>query len=341
MLAAVYNGVNQFELAEYPLRKLNNGEVLIEINYCGVCGTDHHIISGKAHANIPVILGHEFSGVITDKGHNVNDFQIGDKVVVDPNIYCGKCRYCRKGKVQFCENHQALGVTVDGGFAEYVIVPTSQIYLLPNNFDLSIAAFAEPLSCCLRGIEQAEIKPGNTVTIIGGGSIGLLMVQLVKLSGAAKIILVEPIESRKQIGLKLGADIAFSPDDKNLVKSIFDYTDGGTDVAIECVGKSETVELSLKLIAKGGTIVVFGLAAKDEVIELNLQELFRNEIKIHNSFLNPFTFDAAVKLLVSGRINLNGIPTSKIQLKDIKDIFNRVDHTRIIKSQVTNKNKEE
>ncbi len=336
MLAAVYNGVNQFDLSEYPLRQLDSGEVLVGVSYCGVCGTDHHIIYGKAPANIPVILGHEFSGVVTDKADNVNDFQIGEKVAVDPNIYCGKCKYCRKSKVQFCENHQALGVTLNGGFAEYSIVPSSQIYSLPNDFDLSLAAFAEPLSCCLRGIEQAEIKPGDTVTIIGGGSIGLMMIQLVKLSGAAKIILVEPIESRKQIGLKLGADIAFSPNDKNLVKSIFDYTDGGTDVAIECVGKKETVELSLKLAAKGGRIVIFGLAAKNETIELNLQELFRNEIKIHNSFLNPFTFDAAVKLLVSGKINLTGIPTSKVQLKDIKDIFNRVDHTRIIKSQVTN-----
>jgi len=336
MLAAVYNGVNQLDLLEHSIRQLKGGEVLIKVSYCGVCGTDHHIISGKAPAKIPVILGHEFSGVIVDKADNVNEIQIGDKVAVDPNIFCGKCKYCRKAMVHFCENHHALGVTLDGGFAEYAVVPSSQIYSLPNEFDLSLAAFAEPLSCCLRGIKQADIKPGDTVAIIGGGAIGLMMIQLVKLSGAAKVILVEPIESRKKIGLKLGADIAFSPDDKNLVKSILDYTDGGTDVAIECVGKKETVELSVNLVSKGGCIVIFGLASKNETIELNLHELFQKEIKIHNSFLNPFTFDAAVKLLVSGKINLNDIPTSKVQLKNIIDIFKNVDHTRIIKCQVTN-----
>jgi len=335
MLAAVFNGKKNIVLEDYSLKPLGVSELLIKVAFCGICGTDKHIYEGKAPSSIPVILGHEYTGIVVERGNSYSKFNIDDKVAIDPNIYCGSCEYCRKGKVNFCENHNALGVTLNGGFAEYSIVPDSQAYLIPKDFNLSLAAFAEPLSCCLRGMEKAGIKHGDSVIIVGGGAIGLMMVQLVKIAGTAKIILVEPELLKRNLGIELGADYAFSPANDNLSEVINDLTQSQTDVIIECVGKSETVELAVKLAGKGSKIVIFGLAPSDHNITLNLQYLFKNEITILNSYLNPFTFKPAVDLLIAGRINVQKLITNQIVLKNINNIFhNNIDSS--IKQQIIN-----
>lgn len=336
MLAAVFNEKGNINLGEYPLRQLEQKELLIKVAYCGICGTDRHIYNGDAFSSLPVILGHEYSGVVADKGDNCNEYDIGDKVAIDPNIYCGNCKYCKIGKVNFCEKRRALGVTLDGGFAEYAIVPVSQIYFLPADFDLSVAAFSEPLSCCLRGVENADIKPGNTVVIIGGGSIGLLMVQLVRNAGASKIILIEPDVNKRKLGIELGADYSLNPNEERTSAKINELTDSEVDVVIECVGNKNTVEQAIKLAGKGGKVVIFGLAPKDHTITLNLQYLFQNELRIFNSFLNPYTFKPAVDLLVSKKINVEKLVTKKILLKDINSFFQNDELVNNIKVQLTN-----
>lgn len=341
MLAAVYKGDKQFDLTEYPVRNLNEGEVLVKVNSCGICGTDHHILAGKTYANVPVILGHEYSGTVVDKAEGIERVALGDKVVIDPNIYCGKCKYCRKGMINFCENHQALGVTINGGFAEYSHVPVSQIYRLPTDFNLSEAAFAEPLSCCLRGIQQAEIKVGDSVVIIGGGSIGLIMIQLARMSGASNVILIEPLLHKREIAFKLGADLTLDPNESDSIDKLIDYTNGGAEVAIECVGMNKTVEMSLDLVDRGGTVVIFGLAPVVAEAKLNLQKMFQKEIRIHNSFLNPYTFETAVNLLTTRKINVSDLLTHQTPLENIKELFYSNDLSGNIKIQVTNLNKEE
>lgn len=336
MLAAVFNGNKNIDLCDYSLRTLEKDELLIKVVCCGVCGTDRHIYEGKAPSSIPVILGHEFSGIIVKKGDSDSIFNIDDKVAIDPNIYCGHCDYCRKGMVNFCKNLKALGVTVNGGFAEYSIIPISQAYLLPQDIDLSIAAFSEPLSCCLRGIEHADIKSGNTVVVIGGGSIGLLMVQLVKNSGASKIILVEPDSSKQKLGIELGADYSLNPYDEKIFEEINDLTGSQVDIVIECVGNKDTVGYAIKLAGKGGKVVIFGLAPKDQNLTLNLQYLFQKELKIFNSFLNPFTFKPAIDLLVNKKINVQKLLTKQIHLKNITDIFSETFISGNIKVQIIN-----
>ena len=321
MQAAVFAGVKNIVLENFSLSPLEKNELLIKVACCGICGTDKHIYSGKAHAKVPVILGHEFTGIVVEKGSDHSNINIGDAVAIDPNIYCGYCNYCKKGKVNFCENHKALGVTLNGGFAEYSIVPLSQIYLIPKDFDLTLAAFAEPLSCCLRGMLQAKIKHGDSVIIIGGGTIGLIMVQLVKLAGAAKIILIEPETLKQNLGIELGADYSFKPNDDKIFNVINDITEYQTDVILECVGKSESVELAVKLANKGSKVVIFGLAPSDHNVTFNLQYLFKNEISILNSYLNPYTFKAATDLIIAGKIHLQKLITNQVQLKNINNIF--------------------
>lgn len=338
MLVALFTGIKDITLQDYSLRTLEKNELLVKVAYCGVCGTDRHIFEGKASASIPVILGHEYSGVIVDKGSAVENFTVGDNVAIDPNIHCGYCEYCRIGKVNFCSNHKALGVTLNGGFAEYSIVPASQAYRVPNDFELSVAAFAEPLSCCLRGIEHAEIKPGNKVVIIGGGSIGLIMVQLVRNAGASKIILVEPDMFKQKLGAELGADFTLNPADEKLFAKINEITDAHTDIVIECVGKTESVQNAIKIAGKGGKVVIFGLAPAEHNITLNLQHLFQNELKIINSFLNPFTFKPAIDLLVQDRINVQRLITKQVYLKDINKVFFNNEFANNIKVQIINNN---
>ncbi len=336
MIAAVFNGNKNIDLCDYSLRTLEKDELLIKVVCCGVCGTDRHIYEGRAPSSIPVILGHEFSGIIVEKGDSDSVFNIGDRVAIDPNIYCGHCDYCRKGMVNFCKNLKALGVTMNGGFAEYSIVPISQAYLLPQDIDLSIAAFSEPLSCCLRGIEHADIKSGNTVVVIGGGSIGLLMVQLVKNAGASKIILIEPDSYKQKLGIELGADHSLSPYDEKILEEIEELTNSQVDVVIECVGNKDTVDYAIKLAGKGGKVVIFGLAPKDQNLTLNLQYLFQKELKIFNSFLNPFTFKPAIDLLINKKISVQKLLTKQIHLKDITDIFSDTIISGSIKVQIIN-----
>ncbi|NWF88903.1 MAG: zinc-dependent alcohol dehydrogenase family protein [Ignavibacteriaceae bacterium] len=339
MLAAVFTEKKNIDVCDFSLRTIQKNELLIKVASCGVCGTDRHIYDGVAPSSIPIILGHEFSGIIVEKGDSNNEFMVGDKVAIDPNIYCWQCNYCKKGMVNFCKNLKALGVNINGGFAEYSIVPSSQVYRLPNDFNLNLAAFAEPLSCCVRGIENADIKPGNTVVIIGGGSIGLIMIQLVQNSGASKIILVEPCDYKRQLGLDLGADFSIDPNDHLAFKAIEDLTNSQVDIVIECVGKNTTVEDAIKIAGKGGKVVIFGLTPADQNIVINLQSVFHKELKIINSYLNPFTFKKAVDLLINSRINVKKLISRQVYLKDITDVFNNnLDVQHIVKTQIINFN---
>ncbi len=335
MLAALFTGNKNIVVGDYSLRTLQKNELLIKVACCGVCGTDRHIYEGKAPSSIPVILGHEFSGIIEECGDKDPDYTIGRHVAVNPNIHCGYCDYCKRGKIHFCENHKALGVTLNGGFAEYTIVPKAQTYLLSCDFDLSVASFAEPLSCCLRGIQQADIKPGDKVVVIGGGTIGLMMVQLAKNAGAANVTLLEPDSSKRRTGIELGADLAFDPSEPGLDLKIKDNLPSQTDVIIECVGKSDTVKQAVQLAGKGTKIVIFGLAPYDHEVTFNLQYLFRNELTILNSYLNPFTFAPAVDLLVTGRINVRKLISDRITLSNINSIFLNNSNSSI-KQQIIN-----
>lgn len=189
MKAVVFEAVNEFVITDFPDPELTADEVLVKVAACGLCGTDLHILKGEYPSTFPLIPGHEFAGAIVQVGPAVKEFKPGDRVCIDPNIYCRRCSFCRQGKVHLCENLFPIGVRRHGGFAEFCAVPQSQVYSLPGHVDFTEAALAEPLSCVLHGIELAEIRPGRTVLILGGGAIGGLLTQLARLAGAARVIL--------------------------------------------------------------------------------------------------------------------------------------------------------
>ncbi|HMD14759.1 MAG TPA: alcohol dehydrogenase catalytic domain-containing protein, partial [Bacteroidota bacterium] len=170
MKVAQFEKENELIVRSKTLRSLEDGEVLIQVQACGVCGTDVHIVEGSARSAPPVVLGHEYSGVVTDVAKRVTDVSVGERVAVDPNISCGTCFFCRRGLVHLCENLRALGVDIDGGMAEYCIVPLRQVYILPQAMIPEVAVFIEPVSCAIHGIDLAKIKTGDTVVIVGGGT---------------------------------------------------------------------------------------------------------------------------------------------------------------------------
>ncbi|MDD5765445.1 MAG: zinc-dependent alcohol dehydrogenase family protein [Candidatus Marinimicrobia bacterium] len=319
MRAAVYDGTN-LNLTDKPLRAVAADEVLLKIAVCGVCGTDIKIVAGQSYVTPPVVLGHEYCGYVIETGTQVTSLEPGDFVAIDPNISCGQCQYCRRGQVNLCENLQALGVDIDGGFAEYCIAPAKQCFRLPENTDPVQAALLEPLSCAIYGFQKAAIKPGDSVLIFGGGLIGILMLKLARLSPARQIIVVEPDAQRRKICLKLGADLAFSADEKS-ESEIFKITQGGAEVVIECAGVLPAVEQALRLVKNGGRVVIFGVSPSEQKLPVAPYEIYRRDISITGSFLNPFTFKTAVDLFSAGRIDFDDIEINSFRLSGIMDAF--------------------
>lgn len=320
MKAAVFYGVNDIRIEEREIREPGPGEVLVKNRAAGVCGTDVHIYGGEKGASDvdpPVVLGHEYSGEIIRVGKGVTNVQVGDHVTVDPNIYCGICDACRNGKKQMCEHMMAIGVNFDGGFAEYSTVPAAQCLKVNNSLSFEAAALSEPLACCIHGIDRAEIRPGNSVCIIGGGAIGLMMVQLAKLSGASAVILSEPVAMRREAALKAGADHVIDPLAGNVREQVCKITGtGGASVVIECAGLPVTAGQAVDAAMRGATILMFSVPSPDAVYQINQFDIFKKELTIRGSFVNPDTHQRAVNLLNSGLINTDIIITHRYGVED-------------------------
>ena len=323
MKAAFFLGNESFDVVEQDIPEVSNDEVLIRNKFCGVCGTDVHIYFGEpgsADVNPPVVLGHEYSGVVVKTGMNVKNITVGSHVTVDPNIYCGECIWCRNGKKQMCPNMQAVGVTRNGGFEEYSVVPKEQVFRLDDNVPFEYAAMAEPLACCIHGIDTAQIKTGDNVVIVGGGAIGLIMAQLAKLSGAAKVVVSEPVEQRRNAACEIGADLTVDPINEDIVSRISDFFgEPGADVVIECVGNVAAVDSAVKMAKKGGTIVLFSVPKIGSEYSLDLFSVYKKELTIKGSFVNPDTHQRAVNLINSGRINFKPIITHKYSIDEIEE----------------------
>lgn len=322
MKGTYFLGAQAFETRELPAHELACDEVLIRVAACGVCGTDVHIYHGdKGSADVipPVILGHELSGVVEAVGSTVDRVQIGDHVTVDPNIYCGECHYCRSGKKQLCTDLQAIGVNRNGGFADHCYAPQSQCYRLEPDIPLAHGAMAEPLACCLHGIDRAQIKVGDTVCVIGGGAIGLLMVQLAKLSGASRVILSEPVALRREIGLQLGADWAIDPLHESLPDRIRELLGvGGVDVVIECVGNVSATAQAFEAAKRGTTLLLFSVPKTGATHPLSLEDVYQKELTIVGSMINPDTHRRAVDLINSRRIRLEPLITHRFPIEQTK-----------------------
>jgi L-iditol 2-dehydrogenase len=336
MKAAVYHGPHDLRVEEVPVRELKDNEVLIQVKYCGVCGTDMHIFNGDGgsfEVNPPLIPGHEFSGVVAKVGSAVTTVKEGDRVSGDPNDMCGECYFCKNAMQHFCTNNIGVGTTVDGGFAEYVIMREKQVYKFAGNLSFKEAAMAEPISCCLHGIDLCNIKSGCTVLVMGGGPIGMIMMQLAKNAGAARVIMSEPVEEKRELALKLGATKTINPIEEDVQAVLSEYCEN-VDVVIECVGNIHTQEDAVKFAGKGAMVMYFGLASPEESYPLKPDDVFKKELTITSSFINPYTFERAIRVLESGTIELESLITNVVPLDDIVDVFTKPEYRRAGKAMI-------
>jgi threonine dehydrogenase-like Zn-dependent dehydrogenase len=332
MKAAVFEKPNHFSVVQVPLRKLSENEVLIRVQACGVCGTDVHIVKGESRSTPPVVLGHEYSGTIEDIGIGVKNFLRGQHIAVDPNISCGTCYFCRRGEVHLCSNLRALGVDLNGGMAEFCIVPEQQVYCLPEHFPMIASAFIEPVSCVLHGIDRATIKVGDTVVIFGGGTIGLMMLQLASSAGASTTIIVELVEQKRMIAQKLGGSYVLNPNEVNVHDAVMDITGVGADVVIECAGRISTSQHALSLVRRGGTVEFFGVCPAGQTFPIEPNQIYFKELTIIGSYVNPVTFDRAIKVLSSGIIRVDDFPINRFALEDVHEALRYQEEGLTIKS---------
>lgn len=323
MKAAVFLGEGNIAVQEVDRPTIGTDDVLIKVMACGICGTDVHIFHGAEGAAVttpPTILGHEFAGIVDAIGANVTSVACGDRVSIDPNNTCGMCEPCKSGKAHFCENMIGYGTTHDGGFAEYCVVHHKQVYSI-GDMSFEAGAMAEPVACCLHGIDLCAMSPGGTVLIIGGGTIGLIMLQLAKLAGAARLIVSEPISAKRKIAKKLGADILLDPihDDMDKVLSSVGITN--IDTVIECVGLRATVLDAINHAGIASTVMLFGLGSPSDTIPLKPFDLFKKEITLRASFINPYTQQRALDLIACGKIDVASLTQGTIGLEELAGVL--------------------
>ena len=317
MKAVLLSAVDQIAVKQQPMPTVEPGKSVVKVLACGICGTDRHIYKGEYPSTKPVILGHEFGGVI-EAAATGSKFSNGDLVSVDPNIICGVCTDCKAGRTAFCPTLTALGVNINGGLAEYVLVPDTQIYKVSNDLNPLHLAFIEPTACSIRGIDIADLKGGEKVAVLGGGVMGQIVVQLAKLSGAAKITMVTRQKIRRDLAVTLGATDSVDPTNKDYALKMDKY-----DVVFECAGAVETFNIAQIIARRGGAIVVLGLTPEKTYVDFNPFQLVIKELRIQGSFLNPLTQRRAADLIGGGKLNLDPLISKVLTLDEVPEILNQ------------------
>jgi 2-desacetyl-2-hydroxyethyl bacteriochlorophyllide A dehydrogenase len=333
MKAALIYAPKDIRVKDKDIPKPNADEVLIKIHACGVCGTDDALNKGEYPANYPVIIGHEFSGEVVEIGNHVKNFKLGDRVTVDPNRVCHKCFFCRSGQEHLCDNLRSMGVHIDGADAEYCVMLESNVYEIGSELSYQEAAFCEPLACAIHGTDLAKIKVGDTVLVVGAGGMGNLITQCAKNSGAANIIVSEPIARRRDLALENGATHVIDPMKSDVEREVRKIKSVGGDVVFEVAGNPKAQAACPSYARKGGTIVYFGCSPQDSLIEINPFQINENEQRILGSFNNQFATARAVEMLITGKIRVDNLISHTFLLKDYLealDIFGKPDTMKLM-----------
>jgi L-iditol 2-dehydrogenase len=334
MKAAQYRGSGDLEVIDMALRPPLDDEVIVDVDACGICGTDLHIVEGSSRSTPPVVIGHEYAGTIVEMGKSVRGHTVGERVVVDPNISCGECFYCRRGLVHLCSSLRALGVDIDGGMAEFSVVPARQLFSLGPDLPSEVSAFVEPLSCAVHGIDRAGIVAGDSVVVLGGGPMGQVMVQLAVNNGASIVALVEPVEAKRELGRTLGASVTIDPSVDDVGDRLRTLLPEGADVVLECAGLPATAALSIDLARRGGIVEFFGVCPIGSSIPLEPNNVYFKELTIVGSYVNPHTFSRAIALLRSGKVKVDGFPIARFGLNDIRTALQHHREGRSLKCMI-------
>ena len=316
------------EYTDFPDPELGDDELLVRVKACGICGSDVHGFTGKTGRRIPpLIMGHEAAGVVQGIGKNARGFRKGDRVCFDSTVYCNKCAACRAGKYNRCVNRQVLGVSVPefkrhGAFAEYVAVPWWIVAGIPDNMSFVQAALLEPVSIGMHAANRARISIGDTVVVVGAGTIGLFVLQACKLKGA-RVIICDINDFRLDVARELGAEVLVNPARSSLKQTVLKATNSrGADVAFEVVGFAQTFADAVSVTKTGGHLVAVGNLQK--TAEFNLQELVARELTFTGSYASCGEFRDGIDLVASGKINVEPLISDVLPLREGPSAFDRL-----------------
>jgi L-iditol 2-dehydrogenase len=336
MKAQVFYEREKMVLEERPIPTAAPDQILVRVKACGICGSDVAYFFGNSSLETktgkgPLILGHEFSGEVVAVGaipKAIGLFQPGDRVTLDPVQYCNACRICKKGQVNLCEKKAVLGVSTDGGFAEYCLSNYTGVHKIPDNVSYEEAAMTEPLACAVAGVQRMGVTPGDFCVVMGPGTIGSMMLQLIKASGAGTVVLVGAggDDYRLKLGKQEGADHVFNVAEpsspyyvKDLKAKIAELSGGQfADAVITPTGAVAAMESAFAITGRRARIVFFGLPADDAVIRVPaLSSIFWDKT-VHFSWLAPLTWPKALDAIATGLVKVKPLATKKIPLKDLE-----------------------
>ena len=316
-------GAGNVVYLDRPEPKPGPGEMKVEVKYAGVCGTEIHIYHDGFRYNPPVVMGHEFSGVVVELGDGVQSFKIGDRVTAEaPAHLCGSCDFCRVGNYNLCSNRVGLGWGVDGCYAQYTVIEEKMAHKIPDNISFKAGAVIEPLACVMHGMELTEISADQVVLVAGPGPIGLLWLQAVKAEGATAIMSgTSADKERLKIAKELGADYTVNVQEQDLAEFVRGLTRGyGADVVVECSGNEHSVDACLDAIKKGGKYTQMGLFGKR--IGIDMDKVVVKELTVTGVQSQRWTgWERAMKLLAAGKILLEPLVTLAYSMADWQKAF--------------------
>jgi L-iditol 2-dehydrogenase len=336
-VAKTKRGPGNVELRDVEVPKVKPDEVLVEVKFTGICGTDIHIFHDSAFYTPPVVLGHEYSGIIVEKGSEVTGFEIGDRVTSPATVPCGQCLMCRTNRANRClgEQKRILGAhKANGTFAKYVAVPSVILHNIPEKLSLEEAAVAELAACVVRAVfERVGVEPGEVVAVLGPGPMGLLTIQAAKIAGAKHVILtgVSADKERFNIAKGLGADSIINVENEDAVKAVKGLTEGlGADVVFEASGSSAARKQAFSIVRRCGKVGLIGLTGKST--DVNLDSIVEGELDVKGSWGTVWTsWKRTLTLLSSGMMQVSPLINAKLSLEKWQEGFNLMEERKALK----------
>jgi 2-desacetyl-2-hydroxyethyl bacteriochlorophyllide A dehydrogenase len=309
MRAVVIKAPNEVEVMTVEDPAPGRREVVVRVAACGICGTDLHILEGEFAPSLPIIPGHEFAGTVVAVGADVTELTLGARVAVDPSLYCHECHYCRLGKDNLCERWNAIGVSVPGAAADYAVAPVANCVVLPEHVRLEDAALIEPLSCAVRGYDVLKSNLGAHVLIYGSGTMGLMMLELAKRTGAASVDMVDLNEERLATARDLGCSHAVTSADQ------LDQP-RGWELVVDATGVAAAIEDGLGRVGPGGTFLQFGVSSYAARVTIEPYRIYNKEITITGSMAVLHSYERAADLFAGGILDPDIFISERLPLEE-------------------------